>query len=76
MTYEQMNIFKYKCVYCESTIVNQHNENCPMNIKNLKTVETVQSGWTCPRCHRVWGPMVTYCYNCNDGYLKVTVSNG
>ena len=25
---------------------------------------TTQTGWECPRCHRVWNPSVLCCHHC------------
>lgn len=35
------------------------------------SVGPAQMGWTCPRCHRVWGPTVNNCTYCNEGDPKI-----
>jgi len=32
---------------------------------NINSTPSIQKGWVCPLCNKVWAPNIVGCFNCN-----------
>lgn len=63
-----------KCPVCEvETDTEVHKVDCPYVGESSPEVvlnQFVTSGWECPRCKRILGPLVRECESCNSKINK------